>query len=105
MSEQIALIAVLIVCVMLVVVLLGARLTQLEQRIAKLSSAGAKLDLLLKHSGVEFDPYANLPPAVVDAVRSGNKLEAIKRYREATAVSLKEAKDFIEEVQRRGGVG
>jgi ribosomal protein L7/L12 len=33
----------------------------------------------------------------------GNKIEAIKRYRETTAVDLKEAKDFIEEVQRRSG--
>jgi len=42
---------------------------------------------------------------VIDAVRRGNKVEAIKRYRENSGVSLKQAKDFIEEVQRRAGVG
>jgi ribosomal protein L7/L12 len=53
-------------------------------------------------SGLEYDPYKNLPQGVAEAVRSGRKVEAIKRYREATAVGLKEAKEFIEEIQRRG---
>jgi len=104
MNEQIALIAVMILCVILVINLLATRLSKIEQRIAKLSSVDAKLDLLLKHAGLEYDPYKSLPREVVEAVQSGRKIEAIKRYREATAVGLKEAKDFIEEVQRRGGL-
>jgi ribosomal protein L7/L12 len=32
---------------------------------------------------------------------AGKKIRAIKYYREATGVGLKEAKDFVEEVQRR----
>jgi hypothetical protein len=105
MTEQTAFITVMILCVILLIGLLGARLGKIELRIAKLSIMDAKLDLLLKHSGLEYDPYKNLPRAVVEAVQNGKKNEAIKRYREATAVGLKEAKNFIEEVQRRGGVG
>jgi hypothetical protein len=88
-----------------VVGLLGVRLNKIELRIARVSVVEAKLDLLLKLAELEYDPYQNVPGAVADAIRSGNKIGAIKRYRETTAVGLKEAKDFVEEVQRRGGAG
>ena len=70
----------------------------------RLSRIEAKLDLLLKNAGSRVeDPFADLPPPVVEALRAGNKIEAIKRYREATGAGLKEAKEFVEEVQRRVG--
>jgi ribosomal protein L7/L12 len=56
----------------------------------------AKVDLLLKHAGITFDPNANVPPGVLEALRAGNKIEAIRQYRQATGVGLKEAKDFVE---------
>ena len=37
-----------------------------------------------------------LPEDVRDALASGNKIEAIKRLREATGLGLKEAKDLVE---------
>jgi hypothetical protein len=37
-----------------------------------------------------------LPPEVIDALRHGNKIEAIKRLRIATGLGLAEAKDRIE---------
>ena len=61
----------------------------------------AKLDLLLKQANVKFEPYANLPAGVAEAIQSGEKIKAIKLYREASGVGLKEAKDFIEGVQGR----
>ena len=94
-----------IFCAVLALGLFGTRLSRIERRINKLSSLDAKLDLLLKHSGLEYDPYKNLPPKVVEAVQGGRKIEAIKCYREVTGVDLKEAKAFIEEVQRRGFPG
>jgi len=104
MAQQTAFISFLILSATLVIVLLGARLNKIESKISMLSRVDAKLDLLLKQSGLEYDPYKNLPPSVVDAVQRGKKIEAIKRYRETTGVGLKEAKEFIEDVQRRGGV-
>ena len=104
MAQQTAFISFLILSATLAIVLLGTRLNKIESKISMLSRVDAKLDLLLKQSGLEYDPYKNLPPSVVDAVQRGKKIEAIKRYRETTGVGLKEAKEFIEEVQRRGGV-
>jgi ribosomal protein L7/L12 len=41
---------------------------------------------------------------VGESVRAGNKIEAIKRYRDETGAGLKEAKEFVEEAQRRRGI-
>jgi ribosomal protein L7/L12 len=60
-----------------------------------------KLDALLKHAGVQFDPYAAAPPLVLEALRAGDKVEAIRLYRQLTGASRREARDFVEEVQRR----
>jgi ribosomal protein L7/L12 len=56
----------------------------------------AKIDLLLKHAGLTYDPHANVPPGVVEALRAGKKIEAIRQYRMATGADLKEAKEFVE---------
>jgi len=56
---------------------------------------------------VHSDPDAasNLPPGVLDAVRRGRKIEAIKLLRETTGVGLKEAKDVVDALQTPGGAG
>ena len=56
----------------------------------------AKVDLLMKHAGITYDPHANLPAGVLDAIRAGQKIEAIRLYRQATGVDLKTAKEFID---------
>ncbi len=56
----------------------------------------AKVDLLMKHAGITYDPHANVPPGVLEALRAGQKIEAIKLYRRATGVDLKTAKEFVE---------
>jgi acyl carrier protein phosphodiesterase len=66
-----------------------------------LARVEAKLDAILKHEGIRFDPYADAPLAVVEALRLGRKIDAIKEYRMATGAGLKEAKDYVEEMQRR----
>lgn len=43
-----------------------------------------------------MDINADLPPAVVGAMRRGQKLEAIKLLREQRGIGLKEAKDIID---------
>lgn len=81
------------------------RIVSIEKRVAALSQVDAKLDLLLKQAGIAYDPFKNLPPQVTDALQRGEKIQAIKHYREATGVSLKQAKDDVEEIQRRAGRG
>jgi hypothetical protein len=77
------------------------RIAALEQRLRKLSRLDAKLDALLKHSGVVFDPYRDVLPQVADALGRGKKIEAIKAFRQATGVDLRDAKEYVEELQRR----
>jgi hypothetical protein len=101
-QETFALIALAIAGLVLLAGL-GARLTALQTRVAALSRVEAKLDLLLSQADIKFDPYANLPAGVAEAIQSGQKIKAIKLYRLSSGVSLKDAKDFIEEVQRRSG--
>jgi ribosomal protein L7/L12 len=88
----------------ILIMLLQWRLFEITRRIGVVSRIDAKLDLLLKQAGIEYDPYKNLPSDVTDAVRRGAKIEAIKRYRESTGTNLKEAKEFIEGLQRRTGM-
>ncbi len=77
------------------------RLAALERQAAALSRLEAKLDAILSHSGVQFDPYEYVLSGVAEALKSGKKIEAIKRYRAGTGADLKAAKDFVEELQRR----
>ena len=67
------------------------------QRIARLET---KIDLLLAHAGLTYEPFKGVPEAVVEALKDGRKILAIKRYREATGTGLKEAKDFIDSLER-----
>jgi ribosomal protein L7/L12 len=76
-------------------------LSQLLGRTRRLSRMEAKLDMLLHHAGISYDPYKSLPPGVAQALQRGDKIGAIKEYREATGADLVEAKEFIEEAQRR----
>lgn len=78
-----------------------ARMTSGARQLRALSRVEAKLDALLKHEGVQFEPYSDVPQPVVDALRRGKKIEAIKEYRAATGAGLQEAKDYVEELQRR----
>ena len=88
---------------LILLAVLGARLGGLKDRMAALSRIEAKLDLLLKQANIRFDPYASIPREIAEAVRAGRKIEAIKLYRQSSGAGLKEAKEFIEEVQRRAG--
>ena len=82
------------------IALLFIRLSALERRLNRLSRLEAKVDALLRHSGVEFDPFRDVPPDVQEALERGQTILAIKRLREATGVSLKQAKELVDEVQR-----
>ena len=61
---------------------------------ARLRPIERKLDLIL--AKFEIDPYEGIDKRLIDLVRSGEKLEAIKLYREETGCGLKEAKDYVE---------
>jgi ribosomal protein L7/L12 len=94
----------------LIVVLFAAAavrvaVAEIRSRVATISRVEAKLDLLLKHANIDFDPYPDVDRSIIEALGKGRKIEAIKLYRRAMpGVGLKEAKRVIEAVQRRAGV-
>ncbi|ENG8003931.1 hypothetical protein ABVF67_004482 [Vibrio parahaemolyticus] len=57
-----------------------------------------KIDFLLERSGLSLDKHFGVPVQVLDAVKSGNKLKALRIYREETGASLVEARKVIEEL-------
>jgi hypothetical protein len=63
-------------------------------RPVRLDRLERKLDLILGHLGLEYKD--ELLDRVGDLVAQGRKIEAIKVYRQATGVGLKEAKDAVE---------
>jgi len=83
------------------IALLFIRLSALERRLDRLSRLEAKLDALLGHEGISFDPLRDVPPDVQDALHQGQRILAIKRLREATGLGLKEAKEAVDEMRRR----
>jgi ribosomal protein L7/L12 len=75
-----------------------------EGRIQRLER---KVDFLFQRFGV--DPSAafaadadELPTSFYEALQRGRTIEAIKIYREATGVGLKQAKDAVEAMARGG---
>jgi ribosomal protein L7/L12 len=73
--------------------LLKSRINELEDR----------LDFLYRRLNIEYaEPNSDpvFSPQVQEALRRGNKIEAIKLYRELTSVGLAEAKQAIDRAER-----
>jgi ribosomal protein L7/L12 len=78
----------------------SAELAALRIRVADLER---KLDYVMRRLNV---PDPDTPQASVLAeaeqwLRQGKKIEAVKAYRERTGVGLKEAKDVVDDLERR----
>ena len=74
---------------------LDREVLELRQRVGKLERQVA---FLLDHLGLEYheEPNAGVSPEILELVRRGNKIGAIKLFREETGFGLKEAKEFVE---------
>lgn len=62
-----------------------------------------RLQFLYRRLNIDYRQPASDPalaPQVQDALRRGNKIEAIKIYRELTGVGLAEAKDAIDRTEQ-----
>lgn len=78
------------------------KLAAIDRRLNRLSRLDAKVDALLRASGVTFDELQDVPADVREALDRGERILAIKRFRQATGVDLKTAKEFVDELRRRG---
>ncbi|MEV6925277.1 ribosomal protein L7/L12 [Dactylosporangium sp. NPDC051485] len=98
-----------IVPVLFLVVLIGLLITSggrgaaERQRLARIAVIERKLDLIMDSLGIA-EPTPLAPPGVLEELVAGRKLQAIKAYREATGVGLKEAKDAVEAIARLRGL-
>ena len=53
-----------------------------------------KINLILEHLGL--DPNQGVDEKIMELMKAGKKIEAIKLYRVQTGGGLKEAKDYVE---------
>jgi len=66
---------------------------------ADVTSLNDKVDALLNHANIEYDPYDKLPASVKHALESGDQIEAIRQYRDATGADLQAARNHIQRFQ------
>ena len=85
------------------ILLLFQRVSSWSARLDRLSRLEGKIDALLRHQGIQYDPLEDVPPQVREALDKGERILAIKRLREATGLGLKDAKEHVDELQRRRG--
>jgi ribosomal protein L7/L12 len=81
-----------------------AEFLALKSRISELED---KLQFLYRRLNIDYtDPNADpaRSPQIQEALRRGNKIEAIKIYRELTGVGLAEAKQVIDGLESRLGL-
>ena len=65
------------------------RLAQLERRV----------EAIMQHLGIQdMGPSTTASPAVVELARTGDKIGAIKQYREETGCDLATAKNVIDQL-------
>jgi ribosomal protein L7/L12 len=57
-----------------------------------------------KDSGVPLEPADVVAQQVLTHLRQGRKIEAIKVYRQATGVGLKDAKDAVDALGKQHGI-
>lgn len=60
-----------------------------------------KMDAIIKALNISFDPYADVPEDILELVRKGERVKAIKRYRKFAKVGLKEACSAIDDIEER----
>jgi hypothetical protein len=101
---QEASILILVLAVLSLSLVARSIMDRIQGRLATLSRLEGKIDLLLNQAKLKYDPFADVPREVADAIQQGRKIAAIKVYREMRGVGLKEAKDFVEALQRRAGL-
>jgi len=77
----------------------SSRITALQAKVGELER---RLDFVMRHLELDYEDES-LSPAVTEAadrLRKGDKLEAIKVYREMTGAGLKESKEAGEVLEK-----
>jgi ribosomal protein L7/L12 len=68
----------------------------IEQTNARLAAIESFLSVLASHAGIAYvNPTATVPPEVVAMAQSGDRIGAMKLYRELTGAGLAEAQAIV----------
>ncbi|HEU0294800.1 MAG TPA: ribosomal protein L7/L12 [Anaerolineales bacterium] len=77
--------------------------TEVQQLRSRVNELEDRLKYLYRRLNIEYADLSSDPvlsPQIQEALRRGNKIEAIKIYRELTGVGLAEAKDVIDKAEQ-----
>jgi ribosomal protein L7/L12 len=77
--------------------------SQVEELQGRIATLEAQMQVILEHLGVAGKSDDPFEARLLELIRANQKIEAIKRYREKTGLGLKEAKDAVEDLERRLG--
>ncbi len=68
---------------------------ELRQRVAKLEK---QIAFILQQQDLTYREEQNISvsPEIINLIRQGKKIQAIRLYRQETGAGLKQAKDFID---------
>ena len=86
----------------LAMMVLGSRRQNRDGEAARLAAVERKLDLIMKNLGI-VEPQPDHSD-VIPHLMQGQKIQAIKIYRERTGTGLAEAKDAVERIARDRGL-
>lgn len=83
--------SIIIIFLLGVILYLMSNISQLREEVKRNNKT---LDKIVEHFGIEI--YKNIDDELRGIISDGGKVKAIKRYREYTGVGLKEAKEYID---------
>ena len=87
------LLGVLFPCLVALYLIINTQLDTFRKRVRFLE---VKVDALIKQTGIEFDESALVPVEVHQAAKAGQRLKAIRLYRNITGAGLKEAAEVVD---------
>jgi ribosomal protein L7/L12 len=92
------LLAVLFPCLAALYLIFNTQLDTYRKRIRFLE---VKVDALIKHTGIEFNDSTLVPTEVHLAIKAGDRLKAIRLYRNITGADLKEASEVVDDLVKK----
>jgi ribosomal protein L7/L12 len=101
MNEALLVVTLTLMLLGLAVAAAGRGGAQLRRLARRQDEANAKLDAIVAHLGVVVPEPRH--PEVERRLAQGAPIRAVKAYREATGAGLVEAKNAVDEIDRRRG--
>ncbi|MBU2670155.1 hypothetical protein KOI35_42305 [Actinoplanes bogorensis] len=92
-------VAIIIAGVGVALVFASGRSDKSARETARMAAIERKLDAVMAHLGIE-EPVPDHDPELLAHLDKGEKIQAIKIYRDRTGASLADAKNAVEQIAR-----